>query len=98
MEKRAFGIADDMYVERFRFLFQLNLVTYFYFCFFVFVALDRYEAGLLFAYLSFIPFCAAGVMDSLSLRVSHTCILVCLIVMRSTHLFLINYVCYHKRF
>ncbi|KAG6438393.1 hypothetical protein SASPL_103335 [Salvia splendens] len=39
MEKRAFGIADDIY-----------------------------EAGLLFAYLSFIPFCAAGVMDSLSLR------------------------------
>nr|GMD56599.1 Cyclin-dependent kinase [Ipomoea batatas] len=39
MEKRAFGIADDIY-----------------------------EAGLLFAYLAFIPFCEAGVMDSLSLR------------------------------
>ncbi|PIN23515.1 Cyclin-dependent kinase [Handroanthus impetiginosus] len=39
MEKRAFGIADDMY-----------------------------EAGLLFAYMAFIPFCEAGVMDSLSLR------------------------------
>ncbi|KAL8538356.1 hypothetical protein ACS0TY_000373 [Phlomoides rotata] len=39
MEKRAFGIADDIY-----------------------------EAGLLLAYVSFIPFCEAGVMDSLSLR------------------------------
>ncbi|KAL1547360.1 hypothetical protein AAHA92_23847 [Salvia divinorum] len=39
MEKRAFGIADDIY-----------------------------EAGLLLACLSFIPFCEAGVMDSLSLR------------------------------
>ncbi|KAK4487676.1 hypothetical protein RD792_005657, partial [Penstemon davidsonii] len=39
MDKRAFGIADDIY-----------------------------EAGLLFAYLAFIPFCEAGVMDSLSLR------------------------------
>ncbi|KAL8049243.1 hypothetical protein ABFS82_06G008800 [Erythranthe guttata] len=39
MEKRAFGIADDIY-----------------------------EAGLLFAYMAFIPFCEAGVMDSLSLR------------------------------
>ncbi|KAL8150788.1 hypothetical protein V2J09_020596 [Rumex salicifolius] len=38
-EKRAFGIADDIY-----------------------------EAGLLFAYLAFIPFCEAGVMDSLSLQ------------------------------
>ncbi|KAK4742000.1 hypothetical protein SAY87_000001 [Trapa incisa] len=41
VEKRAFGIADDIY-----------------------------EAGLLFAYLAFIPFCQAGIMDSLSLRVS----------------------------
>ncbi|KAE9606486.1 hypothetical protein Lal_00014041 [Lupinus albus] len=39
MEKRVFGIADDIY-----------------------------EAGLLFAYLAFIPFCEAGVMDSLSLQ------------------------------
>ncbi|XP_017244300.2 uncharacterized protein LOC108216132 [Daucus carota subsp. sativus] len=39
MEKRAFGIADDIY-----------------------------EAGLLFAYLAFIPFCEAGIMDSLSLQ------------------------------
>lgn len=39
MEKRAFGIADDIY-----------------------------EAGLLFAYLAFIPFCEAGLMDSLSLQ------------------------------
>ncbi|KAL3524538.1 hypothetical protein ACH5RR_017372 [Cinchona calisaya] len=39
LEKRAFGIADDIY-----------------------------EAGLLFAYLAFIPFCEAGTMDSLSLR------------------------------
>ncbi|KAK6155416.1 hypothetical protein DH2020_009664 [Rehmannia glutinosa] len=39
MEKRAFGIADDIY-----------------------------EAGLLLAYTAFIPFCEAGVMDSLSLR------------------------------
>ncbi|XP_061354595.1 uncharacterized protein LOC133299169 [Gastrolobium bilobum] len=39
MEKRAFGIADDIY-----------------------------EAGLLFAYLAFVPFCEAGVMDSLSLQ------------------------------
>ncbi|XP_060204094.1 uncharacterized protein LOC132632253 [Lycium barbarum] len=38
-EKRAFGIADDIY-----------------------------EAGLLFAYLAFVPFCQAGVMDSISLR------------------------------
>lgn len=39
MEKRAFGIADDIY-----------------------------GAGLLFAYLAFIPFCEAGIMDSLSLQ------------------------------
>ncbi|KAL7003818.1 hypothetical protein U1Q18_004962 [Sarracenia purpurea var. burkii] len=39
LEKRAFGIADDIY-----------------------------EAGLLFAYLAFIPFCEAGIMDSLSLQ------------------------------
>ncbi|CAN8300204.1 unnamed protein product [Cochlearia groenlandica] len=38
-EKRAFGIADDIY-----------------------------EAGLLFAYLAFVPFCETGVMDSLSLQ------------------------------
>jgi hypothetical protein len=38
-EKRAFGIADDIY-----------------------------EAGLLFAYLAFVPFCEAGVTDSLSLQ------------------------------
>lgn len=31
----------------------------------------RYEAGLLFAYLAFVPFCEAGVMDGLSLQVSH---------------------------
>ncbi|XP_038724526.1 uncharacterized protein LOC120016028 isoform X2 [Tripterygium wilfordii] len=39
MEKRAFGIADDIY-----------------------------EAGLLFAYFAFVPFCEAGAMDSLSLQ------------------------------
>ncbi|KAG8647933.1 hypothetical protein MANES_09G127400v8 [Manihot esculenta] len=39
MEKRAFGIADDIY-----------------------------EAGLLFAYLAFVPFCEAGIIDSLSLQ------------------------------
>ncbi|KAJ1390900.1 Protein kinase domain [Sesbania bispinosa] len=39
MEKKAFGIADDIY-----------------------------EAGLLFAYLAFVPFCEAGVMDGLSLQ------------------------------
>ncbi|KAG5144416.1 hypothetical protein JHK84_029959 [Glycine max] len=39
MEKRAFGIADDIY-----------------------------EAGLFFAYMAFVPFCEAGVMDSLSLQ------------------------------
>ncbi|KAK9095561.1 hypothetical protein Scep_027030 [Stephania cephalantha] len=39
MEKRAFGIADDIY-----------------------------EAGLLFAYLAFVPFCEAGLMDGLSLQ------------------------------
>ncbi|KAF5196923.1 Ribonuclease E/G-like protein [Thalictrum thalictroides] len=39
MEKRAFGIADDIY-----------------------------EAGLLFAYLAFVPFCEAGIMDGLSLQ------------------------------
>ncbi|KAG9454392.1 hypothetical protein H6P81_007296 [Aristolochia fimbriata] len=38
-EKKAFGIADDIY-----------------------------EAGLLFAYLAFVPFCEAGVMDGLSLQ------------------------------
>ncbi|CAH8316712.1 unnamed protein product [Eruca vesicaria subsp. sativa] len=38
-EKRAFGIADDIY-----------------------------EAGLLLAYLAFVPFCETGVMDSLSLQ------------------------------
>ncbi|KAL1213039.1 hypothetical protein V5N11_001044 [Cardamine amara subsp. amara] len=38
-EKRAFGIADDIY-----------------------------EAGLLLAYLAFVPFCEAGVMDSLSIQ------------------------------
>ncbi|OVA02885.1 Protein kinase domain [Macleaya cordata] len=39
MEKRAFGIADDIY-----------------------------EAGLLFAYLAFVPFCETGIMDGLSLQ------------------------------
>ncbi|KAG6571810.1 hypothetical protein SDJN03_28538, partial [Cucurbita argyrosperma subsp. sororia] len=39
MEKRAFGIADDIY-----------------------------GAGLLFAYLAFVPFCEAGVVDALSLQ------------------------------
>lgn len=39
LEKRAFGIADDIY-----------------------------EAGLLFAYLAFVPFCEAGIMDSISLQ------------------------------
>ncbi|XP_030506838.2 uncharacterized protein LOC115721879 [Cannabis sativa] len=39
MDKRAFGIADDIY-----------------------------EAGLLFAYLAFLPFCEPGIMDSLSLQ------------------------------
>ncbi|KAF3456915.1 hypothetical protein FNV43_RR01569 [Rhamnella rubrinervis] len=39
LEKRVFGIADDIY-----------------------------EAGLLFAYLAFVPFCEAGIMDGLSLQ------------------------------
>ncbi|GAA0159234.1 non-receptor serine/threonine protein kinase [Lithospermum erythrorhizon] len=39
LEKRSYGIADDIY-----------------------------EAGLLFAFLAFIPFCEAGAMDSISLR------------------------------
>lgn len=39
MDKRVFGIADDIY-----------------------------EAGLLFAYLAFVPFCEAGAMDSLTLQ------------------------------
>ncbi|KAL5542082.1 hypothetical protein UlMin_009792 [Ulmus minor] len=39
MEKRTFGLADDIY-----------------------------EAGLLFAYLAFVPFCEAGLIDSLSLQ------------------------------
>ncbi|XP_072956695.1 uncharacterized protein [Typha angustifolia] len=39
LEKRAFGIADDIY-----------------------------EAGLLFAYLAFIPFCESGIMDAISLQ------------------------------
>ncbi|XP_024018037.1 uncharacterized protein LOC21393593 isoform X3 [Morus notabilis] len=32
------------------------------------IAVDIYEAGLLFAYLAFVPFCEAGVVDSLSLQ------------------------------
>ncbi|XP_004511420.1 uncharacterized protein [Cicer arietinum] len=39
IDKRAFGIADDIY-----------------------------EAGLLFAYLAFVPFCEAGLLDGLSLQ------------------------------
>ncbi|WOL06317.1 hypothetical protein Cni_G15049 [Canna indica] len=39
LEKRAYGIADDIY-----------------------------EAGFLFAYLAFIPFCEAGIMDTISLQ------------------------------
>ncbi|XP_047321769.1 uncharacterized protein LOC124925736 [Impatiens glandulifera] len=39
MEKRAFGIADDIYA-----------------------------AGLLFAYMAFVPFCEAGILDSISLQ------------------------------
>lgn len=39
IEKRAFGVADDIY-----------------------------EAGLLFAYLAFVPFCEAGIIDTLSLK------------------------------
>ncbi|KAF6148513.1 hypothetical protein GIB67_042472 [Kingdonia uniflora] len=39
IEKRDFGIADDIY-----------------------------EAGLLFAYIAFVPFCEAGIMDGLSLQ------------------------------
>ncbi|KAH1223185.1 hypothetical protein GmHk_11G030733 [Glycine max] len=49
MEKRAFGIADDILYISFEFQ-----------C--------RYEAGLFFAYMAFVPFCEAGVMDSLSLQ------------------------------
>ncbi|EXB44191.1 hypothetical protein L484_010297 [Morus notabilis] len=33
------------------------------------IAVDIYEAGLLFAYLAFVPFCEAGVVDSLSLQI-----------------------------
>ncbi|XP_058086807.1 uncharacterized protein LOC131233942 isoform X2 [Magnolia sinica] len=43
LEKRSFGIADDIY-----------------------------EAGLLFAYLAFVPFCEAGAMDGLSLQVTRS--------------------------
>ncbi|KAI9084310.1 hypothetical protein K1719_033652 [Acacia pycnantha] len=39
LEKRAFGLADDIY-----------------------------EAGFLFAYLAFVPFCEAGIVDSISLQ------------------------------
>ncbi|XP_042403297.1 uncharacterized protein LOC121992792 isoform X2 [Zingiber officinale] len=39
LERRAYGIADDIY-----------------------------EAGLLFAYLAFVPFCEAGIIDSISLQ------------------------------
>jgi len=50
-----------------RSLFQhIFQVTYFFYEF-----QCRYEAGLLFAYLAFVPFCEAGVMDSLSLQVSY---------------------------
>lgn len=34
------------------------------------LSIGRYEAGLLFAYLAFVPFSEPGVMDSLSLQVS----------------------------
>lgn len=54
----------------FRHIFQ---VTYFFYEF-----QCRYEAGLLFAYLAFVPFCEAGVMDSLSLQVSYAAIRLCL--------------------
>ncbi|KAK6926176.1 hypothetical protein RJ641_007895, partial [Dillenia turbinata] len=59
MEKRAFGIADDMQVigQGFCFIIKLFLSPP---C--------RYEAGLLFAYLAVVPFCEAGVMDSISLQ------------------------------
>ncbi|XP_072956693.1 uncharacterized protein [Typha angustifolia] len=46
LEKRAFGIADDIKAK--------------FPC--------RYEAGLLFAYLAFIPFCESGIMDAISLQ------------------------------
>ncbi|CAM8935117.1 unnamed protein product [Rhodiola kirilowii] len=35
------------------------------------IADDMYEVGLLFAYLAFVPFCEAGIMDGLSLQVSN---------------------------
>ncbi|KAG8367069.1 hypothetical protein BUALT_Bualt16G0034300 [Buddleja alternifolia] len=37
------------------------------------IANDVYETGLFFAYIAFIPFCEAGVMDSLSLRIALSC-------------------------
>lgn len=37
---------------------------------FPFLFLCRYEAGLLFVYLAFVPFCEAGATDALSLQVS----------------------------
>lgn len=66
-EKRAFGIADDMYClyflcssfSKLRVLLDKDITHFIVY---------RYEAGLLFAYLAFVPFSEAGVMDSLSLQ------------------------------
>ncbi|RLN39246.1 uncharacterized protein C2845_PM01G17650 [Panicum miliaceum] len=48
LEKRAFGIADDMQA--------------------FFLRSRNYGAGLLVAYMAFIPFCEAGIMDGISLQ------------------------------
>lgn len=81
MEKRAFGIADDMYCWHVYNDVQFsawivfkasNSTRPFFLLFFC-----RYGAGLLFAYLAFVPFCEAGVVDSLSLQVIHLTNLFC---------------------
>ena len=63
LEKRAFGIADDMQVFLFFFLQQKRTPK------FTCTSLNSYGAGLLVAYMAFIPFCEAGIMDGISLQV-----------------------------
>ena len=52
-------------------LVSLELTSYIFCTSFYFLFLCRYEAGLLFAYLAFVPFCEAGIMDCLSLQVHY---------------------------
>lgn len=63
----------------------------------------RYEAGLLFAYLAFVPFCEAGAMDSLSLRVSLSMFICCFLLLQvcyciSMHMPLLSFMIQKKMF